>query len=225
MLLSISGKRGDVEFRNVDREMADKRGLTLAHIFNPSNEDEQKEIKGVEVAISDLTRERMSKAEVMENDDILEDLECSDETFILFLKNVTFDDDKDKIEECSGITFWDLDSKVVKFRDYRVSQNFIPILEKLFIKYGDISEKSPLNLGTKTRFLIKYILWSYIACTIQRLRISIGLYFSIVGRTLSLCKKPSSISSLPSIICIDLHNHLFVFCANIKLTTPLLIIK
>ncbi|KAK7840952.1 hypothetical protein CFP56_016080 [Quercus suber] len=133
--------------------MADKRGLTLAHIFNPSNEDEQKEFKGVEVAISDLIRERMSKAEVMENGDILEDLECSDETFILFLKNVTFDDDKDKIEECSGITFWDLDSKVVKVRDYRVSRNFVPILEKLFFKYGDISEKSPLNLGTKTRFL------------------------------------------------------------------------
>ena len=67
----------------------------MAHIFNPSNEDEQKEFKGVEVAISDLTRERMSKAEVMENDDILEDLKCSDETFILFLKNVTFDDGKD----------------------------------------------------------------------------------------------------------------------------------
>uniref|UniRef100_A0A2N9IJN0 Zinc finger PHD-type domain-containing protein n=1 Tax=Fagus sylvatica TaxID=28930 RepID=A0A2N9IJN0_FAGSY len=155
VLLSLGEKRGDVEFRIVDRKMVNKlRGLTLENIFNSSNEDDQKEFEGVEVAISDLIRERMSRAEVMINrNHFLDNVDCSDETFIPVLKNVSFGDNNYKIEEFSGMTFWELDSEVVKVEHYMVSHNFVPILKSIFNKHGDICAKSTLKRGTKTRFL------------------------------------------------------------------------
>lgn len=155
MLLSLGEKRGDVEFRIVDRKMVNRlRGLTLENIFNSSNEDDQKEFEGVEVAISDLIRERMSRAEVMINRNrFLDNVKCADETFIPVLKNVSFGDDNYKIEEFSGMTFWELESEVVKVEHYMVSHNFVPILESIFNKHGDICAKFTLKRGTETRFL------------------------------------------------------------------------
>ena len=153
MLLSVSGKRGDVELRIVDRDNIDekisKRGLTLKEIFNSSNEDEKREFEDAEAAIVDLVEEIMSKADSGNRDSILEDLVNSDEAFIRILKNLNYPMRKDIL----NMTFLELESKVVEVRDYMVSRNCAPILEPLFDKYGDISASSSSNPRTKMRVL------------------------------------------------------------------------
>lgn len=139
----------------MDRQLADKqsktkRGLTLEFILNYSNEDAQKEFNGVEAAISDLIREIMPRAKFMNDDDIVEDFVCSDETFLQSLKIVSGRDDEWEFLE---MTFWELESEIVKVGDYRVSRNVAPILESLFNRFGDISASSTFNSGTKTRLL------------------------------------------------------------------------
>ena len=170
----------------MDRYMAaklSKRGLTLDYIFN-SNEDNQKEFEDVEAAIDDLIRDLISRAEFtnmklleekkLENMDDFLDSVYSDETFILLLRLLRSNRNFIKCDflasrflyllDSSGldfpkIIFWELESEVVEVRDYMVSRNFVPILESLFNKYGDIGANSTLNQGTKTRFL-QHILWS-----------------------------------------------------------------
>ncbi|GMY39868.1 hypothetical protein FCV25MIE_35112 [Fagus crenata] len=140
-----------------------KRGLTLDYIFN-SNEENQKEFEGVEAAIDDLigdltsrakftNRELLKEKKLKNTADFLDSV-YSDETFILLLRFVRFDNDgEDEELDFPKIIFWELESEVVKVRDYMVSRNFVPILESLFNKYGDIGANSTLNQGTKTRFL------------------------------------------------------------------------
>lgn len=177
MLLSLSGRRGNVELRSVDRQKVDKllkRGLTLEYIFSYSNEDDKKEFVGFEAAVGDLIREIMSRAEFRNMEDILEN-SYSDEISIVLLMCVKFygRELQMKIEQYTasvqdyiyelenaklyvrnpGMTFWDLKSEVIKVGGYKVSRNFAPILESLFEKYGDISANSSLNPRTKTRFI------------------------------------------------------------------------
>ena len=153
MLLSLSGKRGDVELRIVDRDNIDektsKRVLTLKEIFNSSNEDEKREFEDAEAAIVDLVEEIMSKTDSGNRDSILEDLVNSDEAFIRILKNLNYPMRKDIL----NMTFLELESKVVEVRDYMVSRNCARILEPLFDKYGDISASSSSNPRTKMRVL------------------------------------------------------------------------
>lgn len=141
MLLSLSGKRGDVELRIVDRHNIDekisKRGLTLKEIFNSSNEDEKREFEDAEAAIVDLVGEIMSKADSGNRDSILEDLVNSDETFILILKNLKY-----RRENISTLTFSELELELAKVRNYMVSQNCAHILEPLFVKYRDFCASS-----------------------------------------------------------------------------------
>ncbi|XP_075647213.1 uncharacterized protein LOC142618096 [Castanea sativa] len=146
--------RGDVELRIVDRdnivEKTSKRGLTLKEIVSSSNEDEKREFEDAEAAIVDLVGEIMSKADSGNRDSILEDLVNSDETFILILKNLKYPMGE---EDISSMTFLELESKLVKVRDYMVSQNCAPILESLFDKYGDFSASSTSNPRTKMHVL------------------------------------------------------------------------
>ncbi|KAL0007531.1 hypothetical protein SO802_009033 [Lithocarpus litseifolius] len=147
VLLSISGERGDVELRIVDRHNIDekisKRGLTLKEILNSSNEDEKWEFEDAEAAIVDLVGEIMSKADSWNRDSILEDLVNSDEAFILMskdeafiliLKNLKY---RMRSKDISGLVFSKLELEVVKLRNYMVSQNCAHILEPLFVKYRD----------------------------------------------------------------------------------------
>uniref|UniRef100_A0A7N2LGK8 Phorbol-ester/DAG-type domain-containing protein n=1 Tax=Quercus lobata TaxID=97700 RepID=A0A7N2LGK8_QUELO len=143
VLLSLRGKRGDVELRIVDRHNIDekisKRGLTLKEIFNSSNEDEKREFEDAEAAIVDLVGEIMSKADSGNRDSILEDLVNSDETFILILKNLKY---PMREEDISNLKFSEFELELVKVRNYMVSQNCAHILESLFVKYRDFCASS-----------------------------------------------------------------------------------
>uniref|UniRef100_A0A2N9ILU7 Uncharacterized protein n=1 Tax=Fagus sylvatica TaxID=28930 RepID=A0A2N9ILU7_FAGSY len=103
----------------------------------------------------------MSRAEFMSNH-FLDNVNCSDETFIPVLRNVSFGHFEIWIKDFSEMTFWELDSvvvkvelesEVVKVGHYMISQNFVPILKSIFNKHGDICAKSTLKRETKTRFL------------------------------------------------------------------------
>ena len=143
MLLSLSGKRGDVELRIVDRHNIDekisKRGLTLKEIFDSSNEDEKREFEDAEAAVVDLLGEIMSKADSRNRDSILEDLVNSDETFILILKNLKF---RMRKKDVPSLTFSEFELELVKVRNYMVSQNCAHILEPFFVKYRDFCASS-----------------------------------------------------------------------------------
>ena len=232
MLLSLSGRRGKVELRRVNRKEVEKRlkkiRFTSEYIFSFFNEDEKKEFVRFEAEVGDLIGKIMSRAEFRNMEDILEN-SYSDEIFILLLKYVKVCEKdlqmtvkqytntasvKDYIYELqnakldvrdSGMTFWDLESEVVKVGDYMVSRNFEVILKSLFEKFGDFSADSTLNPRTKTRFI------NIFGGVAQR---SLRNYFSIGGRTLSLCSTLDSIFSLPWISCINLHNRGFVFIVN-----------
>nr|POF14420.1 hypothetical protein CFP56_49750 [Quercus suber] len=178
VLLSLSGKRGDVDVRIVDRdnivEKISEKGLTLKEKINSFNEDEKREFEDAEAAIVNLVGEimsiadsgnrdsiledlvnsdeafiLMSKADSGNRDSILEDLVNSDETFILILKNLNIPMRKDIL----NMTFLELESEVVEVRDYMVSRNCALILKSLFDKYGDISASSTSNPTTKMRVL------------------------------------------------------------------------
>ena len=224
-----------MELRSVDRQKVDevlknKIRPTSEYIFSFFNEDEKKEFVRFEAEVGDLIGKIMSRAEFrnMEDQDILEN-SYSDEIFILLLKYVKVCEKdlqmtvkqytntasvKDYIYELqnakldvrdSGMTIWDLESEVVKVGDYMVSRNFEVILKSLFEKFGDFSADSTLNPRTKTRFI------NIFGGVAQR---SLRNYFSIGGRTLSLCSTLDSIFSLPWISCINLHNRGFVFIVN-----------
>ena len=61
----LSGKRGDVELRIVDRdnvvEKISEKGLTLKEKINSFNEDKKREFEDAEAAIEILVGEIMSK--------------------------------------------------------------------------------------------------------------------------------------------------------------------
>ncbi|KAL4600108.1 hypothetical protein ACB092_11G174100 [Castanea dentata] len=143
VVLSLSGRRGKVELRSVDRQKVEeqlKLRLTSEYIFSFFNEDEKKEYVRFEAEVGDLIGKIMSRAEFRNMEDILEN-SYSDEIFILLLKYVkVYAKDlqmtvkqytntasvKDYIYELdnakldvrdSGMTFWDLESEVVKDKD------------------------------------------------------------------------------------------------------------
>ncbi|XP_050282533.1 uncharacterized protein LOC126723251 [Quercus robur] len=143
VLLSLRGKRGDVELRIVDRHKIDekisKRGLTLKEIFNSSNEDEKREFEDAEAAIVDLVGAIMSKADSGNRDSLLEDSVNSDEKFILILKNLKC---PMTAEGILSLEFLKFELELAKFRNYMVSQNCAHILESLFVKYRDFCASS-----------------------------------------------------------------------------------
>ena len=151
MLLSLSGKRGDVELRIVDRHNIDekisKRGLTLKEIFNSSNEDEKREFEDAEAAIVDLVGAIMSKADSGNRDSLLEDSVNSDEKFILILKNLKC---PMTAEGILSLEFLEFELELAKFRNYMVSQNCAHILEPLFVKYRDVCAISTTHEILKT---------------------------------------------------------------------------
>uniref|UniRef100_A0A7N2LE44 Uncharacterized protein n=1 Tax=Quercus lobata TaxID=97700 RepID=A0A7N2LE44_QUELO len=173
VLLSLRGRRRNVELRSVDRQKVEKKvesniRFTSEYMFSFFNEYEKKEFARFEAEVGDLIGKIMSRAEFRNMEDILEN-SYSDERFILLLKYVKlyekytytasvkhyiYELENAKLDvRDSGMTFWDLESEVVKVGGYMVSRNFELILKSLFEKFGDFSADSTLNPRTKTRFI------------------------------------------------------------------------
>ena len=83
-----------------------------------------------------------------------EHLQMKIELYTASVKDYIYELENAKLDvRDSGMTFWDLESEVVKVGDYMVSRNFELILKSLFKKFGDFSADSTLNPRTKTRFI------------------------------------------------------------------------